>query len=451
MIRIVQEEKKVNTQRSKTFGVVINPLLKGQVVDWQSLGMDEKVLKLKELGFPSKFDLEETLNTIEFKNVHDNETGIEDYEGQFELGTDSDIPHYQLAIKTKSVCRKTPILEVFQRVFEAHININIQFDFENMKKYCTKDTEYFLDEYSGRIFKHQWKLNFIDRKPELKSVLENPYIWQKFFLEQVLSKQPEGRLIDWLVDPRGNTGKSSFARAYVSQEPTDAIILKIDNLDRMELSLIKKIQMYRDRYSKDPKIIFFDFPRAVDQKKVVSATALMEDAKSGHLETSFGGKHQELQISNVHVVVLSNTAPDLSGLSVDRWRIWRLGGPEYNNVIWPIYVKHQIQNYDCTNRIVNWVISLECINPAHCESLKPFKDLNLDPSWFNQPSLSDKVGVFPSFGWSKQTTSPVSSTISETPNAIRLILTNFLITEGHKVTFIPGKAFEEWEKTSRKS
>lgn len=421
----MKEEKKANTQRSRTFGVVINPLLKDQVIDWRSLGIDDKKAKLKELGFPSKFDLEEALNTIEFKNVNDNKTGIEDFEGQFELGTDSDIPHYQLAIKTKSVCRKAPILEVFQQVFEAHININIQFDFENMKKYCSKDNDVFFEEYSGRIFKHQWKLNFIDRKPELKDVLENPYPWQKFFLEQILSKKPDGRTIDWLVDPVGNTGKSSFARVYVSQEPTDGILMKIDNLDRMELSLIKKIQMYRDRYSKDPRIIFFDFPRAVDQKKVASATALMEDAKSGHLETAFSGRHQELQISNVHVVVMSNTAPDLSGLSVDRWRIWRLGGTKYNNIMWPTYVKHEIQDYDSKDKLITWNIRLECINSAHSVPLKPYMQLGLSLDWFNQLSLSNRVGGDGIFGFSTQYTAKTTSTIPESPNSVRLLLKDY--------------------------
>ena len=48
--------------------------------------------------------------------------------------------------------------------------------------------------------------------------------------------------MDWIIDPVGNTGKSSF-------------------------------------------------PRAWDRSKIISATALMEDGKSGHLETTFGGKH----------------------------------------------------------------------------------------------------------------------------------------------------------------
>ncbi len=78
--------------------------------------------------------------------------------------------------------------------------------------------------------------------------------------------------------------------------PTNGILMKIDNLDRMELTLIKKIENYRMKYYKDPKVLLFDFPRASDMGKILSATALMEDVKSGYgyLETTFGGKHKEI-------------------------------------------------------------------------------------------------------------------------------------------------------------
>jgi hypothetical protein len=57
---------------------------------------------------------------------------------------------------------------------------------------------------------------------------------------------------------------------------------------------------YRDRYSKDPRIIFLDFSRAADQKKVMTVTALIE-----------------VQISNVHVVVMANSAPQFENLKLD--------------------------------------------------------------------------------------------------------------------------------------
>lgn len=53
--------------------------------------------------------------------------------------------------------------------------------------------------------------------------------------------------MDWIIDLVGNTGKSSFTRPYVSEVPTNGILMKIDidNLDCMELTLIKKIENYR--------------------------------------------------------------------------------------------------------------------------------------------------------------------------------------------------------------
>ena len=73
---------------------------------------------------------------------------------------------------------------------------------------------------------------------------ENPYIWQEFVRKELLDKLPDDRTVDWIIDPVGNTGKSSFARAYISEVPPDGILMKIDNLARMELTLIKKIENY---------------------------------------------------------------------------------------------------------------------------------------------------------------------------------------------------------------
>jgi hypothetical protein len=128
---------------------------------------------------------------------------------------------------------------------DAHINVDIQFNLEDMKNYCSKETPFISEEYSGKIYKHQWQMDFLERKPQLKKVLKDPFEWQKFLKEQIIEKKPDDRTVDWIIDPVGNTGKSCFARAYVSQVTTDGILMKMDNLDRMELTLIKKIEEYR--------------------------------------------------------------------------------------------------------------------------------------------------------------------------------------------------------------
>lgn len=68
----------------------------------------------------------------------------------------------------------------------------------------------------------------------MKKVLKNPFEWQKFLKEQVIKNKPDNPKVDWIIDPVVTTVKSSFARAYVFQVPTDGILMKIDNLDRME-------------------------------------------------------------------------------------------------------------------------------------------------------------------------------------------------------------------------
>ena len=253
-----------------------------------------------------------------------------------------------------------------------------------MKDYCTKETEFILPEYSGKIYKHEWDMNFLDRKPRLRKVLESPFAWQEFLETNVLRKNLDDRIVDWVIDPVGNTSKSSFARSYISKEVTDAIFMKIDNLDPMDLSLIKKIEKYRSKYSKDPKVLLFYFPRASDISKVLAATALMEDAKCGYLESTFGGIHKEIQIGDIHIIVFSNSCPDLSVLSIDRWRFWTLTGADYDNIIWPVAVRPWIKRINTKNWSIVWTINLRCLTLEYIEMSKNFNDILELKDWLEK-------------------------------------------------------------------
>lgn len=80
-------------------------------IDWKSLSSVEVGEKLKELKFVNKFLVTEYLNNLEVENVSKNQTVIKDFTGQLELGTESKIPHYQLAIEMESLCTKKKVLE----------------------------------------------------------------------------------------------------------------------------------------------------------------------------------------------------------------------------------------------------------------------------------------------------------------------------------------------------
>lgn len=150
----------------------------------------------------------------------------------------------------------------------GHISVQIQFNFETMKKYCEKLADFILPEYSGRIYKHEWDIDYLNRKPQLRKIVNIPFAWQVFLEKNILNISATDRIVDWIIDPIGNTGKSSFARYYVSKELIDRIFMKIDNLDRMELTLIKKSENYLLKYHKDPKVLLFNFPRASDIKNL---------------------------------------------------------------------------------------------------------------------------------------------------------------------------------------
>ena len=135
--------------------------------------------------------MSDILNEIRFQNVNKNSTDIEDFVDQLETGTETSIPHYQLAVKASSLCTKKKVLEGFEEKVEGHINVDIQFNLDDMKNYCSKETNFISEKYSGKIYKHQCQMDFLDRKPQLREVLNNPYIWQKFIKEEILNKSAD--------------------------------------------------------------------------------------------------------------------------------------------------------------------------------------------------------------------------------------------------------------------
>ena len=135
----VTKEKKKNVSRSKLFGIVVNPKV-DEMVDWKSMSSLEMENKLKELRFPDRFLMTDILNQIRLQNVNKNYTDLEDFMGQLETGTETSIPHYQLAIKANSLCTKKKVLEAFEKKIDGHINKK-QFDGDRRTKTHTNAPE----------------------------------------------------------------------------------------------------------------------------------------------------------------------------------------------------------------------------------------------------------------------------------------------------------------------
>lgn len=57
--------------RSKEFGVVINPITSEELI-WSEFSSDQILSKLKELEFPNKFFITQTLNELVLENANSN-------------------------------------------------------------------------------------------------------------------------------------------------------------------------------------------------------------------------------------------------------------------------------------------------------------------------------------------------------------------------------------------
>lgn len=97
--------------------------------------------------------------------------------------------HYQSSIKANSLCTKKKVLEAFEEKIEGHINVQIQFNLDDMKNYCSKETNFISEQYSGKIYNFRTSdlipLSPSDQMERKKfySMIQKTNI--KFFLESI--------------------------------------------------------------------------------------------------------------------------------------------------------------------------------------------------------------------------------------------------------------------------
>ena len=143
-----------------------------------------------------------------------------------------------------------------------------------------------------------------------------------------------------------------------------------------------------------------------------------------------GGKHKEIQVGDIHVVVFSNSCPDLSALSVDRWILWTRSGKNFGNIIWPVSVKPWIKIVNTKNWNLVWTIHLKYLSLEEIENSEKFHDLSLPKNWLGE------------FGIKELYTNDLSTNINYSPNFIRIKLTNLLNNESMSLLIINFKEYE---------
>ena len=139
----------------------------------------------------------------------------------------------------------------------------------------------------------------------------------------------------------------------------------------------------------------------------------------GHLGTTFGGKHKEIEISDVHIVVLSNNAPDLSVLSVDRWRLWRLSGRQYENIIWPCKISPYLKKVSRRAWNLRWTVSIRNLSLEELKSLKQYELIRFNESWLMKEGENFEI-----FG---ETTQYIKDLVTSKINYVNLSQTCYIV------------------------
>lgn len=156
------------------------------------------------------------------------------------------------------------------------------------------------------MFKHKRR-----PEPEPEPLMED---WQVDLADQ-LDERPKKREIVWYYDPLGGTGKTDFALHMLRSNK--AILLTNLGGDKdagqlMEIAL---------ESGWDGRTILVDLSRSKEGRE--SLYSPLEAYKNGSItNTKYAGRM--LNFAVPHVVVFANWLPDMSKLSMDRWRVRRL-------------------------------------------------------------------------------------------------------------------------------
>lgn len=166
-------------------------------------------------------------------------------------------------------------------------------------------------------YKDDFKETYIPRQYRNITLLP----WQQKIADSANVFEP--RKINWVYDNTGCSGKTTVASICE---------LLHGGIDIPPINDFKEIiQIVCDiciaKQCRDPKIVFFDLPRAFNKDKLYGIISAMEQIKKGKLY-DLRYNYKEWWIDSPQIWIFSNTTPDTSLLSTDRWCIWEIRNNE---------------------------------------------------------------------------------------------------------------------------
>ena len=217
---------------------------------------------------------------------------------------ESGTPHLQGYIYVKQKIRFSTLKSVCNRL---HLEVARGSPEHNLT-YCSKDGDYITN-----IKTKKSPDEFI--KETEQQILHDEYAnvkwkaWQQDILN-IIETKPDNRTIHWYYETKGNTGKS-FLTKYIALK-YDVIIA-----DGKKADIFNQVNVMMREHQKVPTVIILDVPR---RNQGYVSYGVLEQLKNGMI---YSGKYEggRCIFKSPHVIVFSNSLPDTSEMSADRWHI----------------------------------------------------------------------------------------------------------------------------------
>ena len=144
-----------------------------------------------------------------------------------------------------------------------------------------------------------------------------PYAWQREVLES--GEVFDDRIVNCIIDPKGCHGKSTLTRYAMLNYKA----IKLPNHNDPVKLTQSTCNMLSARKERHPTHVFVDLPRAMCKEKLHGLYIAIEEIKGGYV-CDERNHFDEWWYDPPSIWVFSNTAPDTSLLTRDRWRLWEI-------------------------------------------------------------------------------------------------------------------------------
>nr|WAE42192.1 MAG: replication associated protein [Cressdnaviricota sp.] len=178
-------------------------------------------------------------------------------------------------------------------------------------------SEYIRQSYPGTWIRHTRAIKeFIEDRDRIKPdswgtliTTEELKTWQKRILLNIV-QTPNPRTVNWIYDPIGGAGKSTFIKYVIQMYGEDHVqAIMSTKMERVIAVLKAKPQT---------RCVFIDIPRSYPMDKF--NYQILEVLKD---QIGFNTMYNPGQVftGRIHLYVMSNSEPDRSKLTNDRWNV----------------------------------------------------------------------------------------------------------------------------------